>query len=204
MRFLKKKIERAIELSKGKLDIKEEFEESITIKIEPQLADIIAIKPDVLQPKTRKRIEGDRCTSEKIRSTKNVVKNYGKAICSFAISELAIIYLEPMIQKEGVSIEDFVDFVQNIKETIDSIQTFRAVLMISDDDSAFVKAFKRIFVLIGEVFIKYFSVNWIFSGRITHKEAHLKFRFKMLRRIKSPENFVSIQKLRKGSKSKSL
>jgi len=139
-------------------------------------------------------------TPERARATKNLLKNYGKAICSFAISELAHPYLLPIIEKEKVEMKDFSEFVFNIKENIDSIQTFRAVLLINESDSREVKAYKKMFAAMGEVFIKYFSVNWIFSGRITHKEAHLKFRFRMLRRIQDPESFTYILKTKKEVK----
>jgi hypothetical protein len=53
--------------------------------------------------------------------------------------------------------------------------------------------FKNILKKLGEIFIKNFSVNWIFSGKMTYKEAHLKFRFKMLRRIRNPELFTYLK-----------
>ena len=152
------------------------------------------------QPKRRKRSQGDHGGAEKVRATKNVVKNYGKAICSFSTSDIARPYLLPLIHKENVQVEDFIQYVTNHKEAIDSIKTLRAILLIEEDDSDEIKAYKRIFAGIGEAFIKYFSVNWIFSGRVTHKDAHLKFRYKMLRRIRDPESFTYIQKSRRGSK----
>jgi len=160
----------------------------------PQLVDL---PPG--QPKRRKRSQGDG-GAEKVRATKNVVKNYGKAICSFATSEIARPYLLPIVHKENIQAEDFIQYVTNHKEAIDSIKTLRAILLIEEDDSDEVKAYKRTFAAIGEAFIKYFSVNWIFSGRVTHKDAHLKFRYKMLRRIRDPESFTYIQKSRRGSK----
>jgi len=151
------------------------------------------------QPKRRKRSQGEG-GSEKVRATKNVVKNYGKAICSFATSEIARPYLLPICHKENIQVEDFIQYVMNHKEAIDSIKTLRAILLVEEEDSEEVKAYKRTFAAIGEAFIKYFSVNWIFSGRVTHKDAHLKFRYKMLRRIRDPESFTYIQKSRRGSK----
>ena len=59
--------------------------------------------------------------------------------------------------------------------------------MIRQIDSFEQQELKKVFSLIGEVFIKDVSVNWIFAARIKYKKAYLKFRFKVLRRIKNPE-----------------
>jgi len=194
MRFLKNKIAKAQEALEQRFLEAARIKEKMIIQTPIIEQSISKEVKEETQPKKRRRIEGLYFTSEKARSTKNVVKNYGKAICSFAVSDLALPYLNPIIMNENVKLEDFVHFVSSIKETIESIQSFRTVLLESEDDKEEIKAFRRIFASIGEVFIKYFSVNWIFSGRVTHKDAHLKFRFKMLRRIKNPENFTYIQK----------
>jgi len=159
----------------------------------PADSQIKSVKTENSKSKRRQRIPGSFVTSERDRSTKNIVKNYGKAICSFGCSDIAKPYLEPILEKEKVQQKQFQEFISKVKESIDSIQSFRALLLIRDDDTSDVVAFKRVFASIGEIFIKYFSVNWIFSGRITHKDAHLKFRFKMLRRIKHPEFFTYLK-----------
>jgi len=61
------------------------------------------------------------------------------------------------------------------------------------EDSKEVAAVKRGFAEVGEVFIKNFSVNWAFHSRVFHKEAHLKFRYKMLRRVRNPELFTYLK-----------
>ena len=129
-------------------------------------------------------------TPEKTRETKNIVKNFGKAICNFAVSKIALPYLENIIQEEGVKLESFIAYVNQSKGDICGLYKFRALLIPQKEDSEEIAAFKRVFKRIGEVFIKYFSVNWIFHGRVQYKEAHLKFRYKMLRRIQKPELFT--------------
>jgi len=130
------------------------------------------------------------CVSEASRATKNLVKNYARAICSFAISHLAIPYLEVILEKETISLAQFTKYVKKIRATIHGLFHFRATLMVSQDDNEEIAGAKRVFSAIGEVFIKYFSVNWIFNSRVFHKEAHVKFRNKMLRRIRNPEMFT--------------
>jgi len=138
---------------------------------------------------------GTFITSERERSTKNIVKNYGKAICTFACSELGTPYLEPLLEENQVKLENFVEFVESAKESIDSLQSFRNLLLVKEEDDSQLRAYKKIFVSLGEVFIKCFSVNWIFSGRVRYKDTHLKFRYKMLRRIQHPELFTYLKRL---------
>jgi len=164
----------------------------------------------VFSPKKKKRpsqtIKGkknsDLCvTPETSRATKNVVKNYGRAICNFSTSTLSLPYLTPFLQKEEVTREGFIVFVSTSKGAIDGLHNFRNILLPREDDEEETAAYKQIFKDMSEVFIKYFSVNWIFHSKIFHKEAHLKFRFKMLRRIKSPELFTYLNN-QKGNKKK--
>ena len=140
-----------------------------------------------------KRNEPENKYTEESKSTKTVVKNYGKAIASFVISPIAVPYLSPLIDREGVSIEEFTRYIAEAKEKIEGIDTLRALLLVESHDIRKVAAFKRIFQNMSEIFIKYFSVNWIFSGRMQNKQAHLKFRFKMLRRIQNPQLFTYLK-----------
>ena len=132
-------------------------------------------------------------SKEDARSTKTVVKNYGKAIASFAISNIAVLYLTPIVKEEKITLDEFTEYIGAAKETIEGIDTFRALLLVKSDDSSKLTAYKRVFGKIAEVFIKYFSVNWIFSGRMANKKVHLMMRFKMLRRIQNPELFTYLK-----------
>jgi len=130
---------------------------------------------------------------DEIKSTKTVVKNYGKAIASFALSPIAVPYLNPLVKNEGIKLTEFIHYISAVKESIEGIDTFRSLLLIKDSDEKKTASSKRVFQSIGEIFIKYFSVNWIYSGRMMNKKAHLRFRFKMLRRIKNPELFTYLK-----------
>jgi hypothetical protein len=143
--------------------------------------------------KPRRKIPGGHITPEKIRCAKNIAKNYGRAIGNFAVSDIAKPYILPILNQEGSDMKAFSDFVKATKSTIKGIDTFRALLMIHDTEEDNVVRCKKVFRKIGEVFIKYFSVNWIFSSKIIHKLTYLKFRFKILRRIKNPELFTYLK-----------
>lgn len=121
---------------------------------------------------------------------KNIVKNYGKAMSAFAASNTALPYLNDFSKKNAVSIDQFLDFITTYKESVDSIDSLRTLLLIYPDDSFEMSSFKRIFKGLCEVFLKYFAVNWIFNGKMHHKLQHLKYRCKMLRRVRNPKMFT--------------
>jgi hypothetical protein len=141
------------------------------------------------------RCPGGLCDAHDIKSTKNIVKNYGRAICNFIISAVSRPYLNDIVSEDhqNVLVESFVKYINERKESIDCIDRLKNMLIVSDKDNEEEAAYKMIFKKIGEIFIKYFSVNWIFSGRLTYKQAHVDFRFKMLRRLRNPELFTHLK-----------
>jgi hypothetical protein len=147
----------------------------------------------------RRRVVGSCKTSLVSRTTKNIVKNYGQAICKFTSSPLALPYLNEFLKRENVDLKGFIAFISKSKSSIDGIQHFRSVLLPKKNDSKLITSYKKMFQDISEVFIKYFSVNWIFHSKVFHREAHLKFRFKMLRRIKNPKLFTYLKNAKHSS-----
>jgi len=127
------------------------------------------------------------------KGVKNVVKNYGKAMCSFALSDIAKPYLEPILKENRGELKDFNEWVMNNKERIDSIDSLRGLLLPLPEDDEMSRSNKRVFQGISEIFLRFFCVNWIYGGKITHKETHLNFRLKMLRRVQNPEQFTYLQ-----------
>lgn len=141
----------------------------------------------------RRRLVENTADALSARSTKNIVKNYGKAICAFASSKLALPYLEDLLKELKLNYPAFVQFSIKKKDSIDSIENFKLVFMVEKNDSPQEKNFKYVLKKMGEIFIKYFSVNWIYNGKMMYKEAHLRFRFKMLRRVQNPERFTFLK-----------
>jgi len=129
-------------------------------------------------------------------NSKNIIKNYGKALCSFASSDLAEPYVRSVIEKKGyshISSQAFMQLMGTKKSQINSIESIRGLLVIESNDDEISRAYKTIFQEVSIIFLKYFSVNWIFGGKIVHKQAHMKFRFKMLRRIQDPIHFTYLR-----------
>jgi len=127
--------------------------------------------------------------------TKNIIINYGKAIASFASSDLAAPYLQPYLRGEDGDLkEKFKKFINQAKSRIAGNESLQSLLKSNEKDCPETILFKEIFQRLGEVFIKYFSVNWIIHGRVTHKLVYLKYRGIMLRKILNPENFIFVKK----------
>jgi len=146
---------------------------------------------------------GSYATITTKRPAKNIAINYGRAIVSFAISSIAVPYLQPYLAEDNrLSISGFVSFLKKYRTGLKSMQALRTILLIEDQDDDVVIQYKTIFQKLAEIFIKYFSVNWIFHSKVFHKEAHLKFRFKMLRRIRCPELFTYLKHHTKDLKKK--
>ena len=126
-------------------------------------------------------------------SAKNIVKNYGRALANFASSNLAIPYLTDLVRIENFKVKDFRRFMASKKKQSRCIKGLRDLLIVQEEDNPTIATFKRVFKEISIIFIKYFSVNWIFGGKLCDKMTHLKYRFKIQRRIQDPEHFTYLK-----------
>jgi hypothetical protein len=172
--------------------INPKIEEGIIIKKEEAAEDYNTYNYAVKQKKRPGR-KKKPARVKPIVGVKNVVKNYGKAMCSFACSEIAKPYLSPILKEEKAKKDKFITWVQNNKENVDNIESLRSALLSSENDSTEIAGYKRSFQKISLIFLKYFCINWIFSGKLTHTQTHLMFWHKMLRRVKNPELFFYLQ-----------
>ena len=147
-------------------------------------------------PKIVSPTKKDAKPSKVIPGTK-VVRNYAKALCSFASSAIAIPYIQKLLEQDieaKTIIEDFQNYIAQKKDKTISIVSLRGLLMITGKDSPIEKLYKEIFMETSVVFIKFFSVNWIFSGKVKYRLEHMKYRHKMLRRVRNPELFTFLKK----------
>jgi len=135
-------------------------------------------------------------------SPSNIMKNYCRGITNFVLSDLAIKYLVPLLEKHQLELETFRVFILAKKPKINCIKQLRGLLLVKKDDREEMAAMKDIFREITIIFLKYFSPNWIYNTRIADKYAHLKYRFKVLRRVKNPIYFTYLQGFDHQSQSK--
>jgi hypothetical protein len=130
---------------------------------------------------------------QKANPTKNIIKNYGYAIANYAVSKLAIPYIEGTLRENEVSLKDFQKYIKEKRDELSNIKNFRILLVEEERDTAQERKFKKVFKEAAISFMKYFSVNWIFSSKIKYKKEHLKYRGKLLRRIRNPELFTNLK-----------
>jgi len=125
-------------------------------------------------------------------SSLNIIKNYSRAMTNFAVSDLSRPYLEKIIDKKGVRMDDFLSFIEERKQSVNCIKKLREMLP-SDEEGDEFEGVKSVFQEICILFLKMFSVNWIFSSKVTDKLSHLNCRFKILRRIRNPQHFTYLR-----------
>jgi hypothetical protein len=191
MRFLKKKLRLvSIEDVQSK---EKELENLSTFKIIKKKITKTPEQTEFREFAKRNRVSGVPRAKYSDLCVKNAAKNFGRAICNFIVSKLGDPYLTPLVKAKNIEVKKYKSFIANKKNTLDGIDQFRELLLPSEEDSQEIKDFKFLFQQQGEIFIKYFSVNWIFDGRLSYKQEYLKFRHKMLRRIKNPHLFTYIK-----------
>jgi hypothetical protein len=109
------------------------------------------------------------------------------AITKFATSSLALPYLIPVLNTQGISWRFFMTFVACLKPSINGLKSFLKTLIPKSDDPEEIKICRKILQYISQVFVQFFSANWIFSrAQLKHKLAYLNYRFKIFRRINNP------------------
>jgi len=124
---------------------------------------------------------------------KNVIQNYFNAIKNFCLDGLADPYLKDEFESEH-DIASFKEFVRENESELKTISRIRDLLCIDieqDDDPTML--YKQMLRFSGMIFIKFFSVNWIFSSRLGYKTSHLKYRGAVLRRIENPDSMTGIK-----------
>jgi len=218
MRYLKNKVYKAVQTFSD-IHVKQEAPEElpqkvlldhpIVVKQEPaivikQEAPIIVKQEPQYIPKKESTVKsvgrpskGSPGGKKDVQTNKNIVKNYARAMVNFALSDIALNYLRKMVQAEGVELKGFRAFVSKQKEDINSIKTLREMLLIKEGERRESCAYKKIFQAVSEIFVKFFSVNWIFNSKVSDKKLHLKYRFKILRRVRNPEHFTYLENFNK-------
>jgi len=117
--------------------------------------------------------------------SRNITSIFFKAICNFMISGPSLPYLQPALLKENVQFDEFYDFVNQVKIERSRLIDFISALKPHMNDSDKILACKRTMKLMTIVFVKYFSLGWIFQEQEGFKMPFLKMRFKLLKRIRN-------------------
>jgi len=215
MRYLKNKIAKAIEHYKHISSLPFQSSLSAPSKVgslqtseEPlkkSKADIVK-EVQVEDKKVEKALQKKR---SKRSFGNNVMKNYSAAMKHFALSHIAVAYLSELPEIEIVSHETFRSILIS-KKKVNCIKTLRKLLLQEEGDSRETREFKTLFQKSCLVFIKFFSINWIFNSKLTERSKYLHYRGKLLRRIQNPQYFTYLEdfkeekgKRKNGSQKKS-
>lgn len=209
MRILKLKIAKALQCRKARRLARLQQLRSETISIEVSLADQTARQLRIeAREKTRHVYEDSPLTDEsgsgKRSRGNNVMKNYARAMVNFSLSALADPYLERMKEKYEIDFEEFRKTLRGYKAKVNCIKHLRELLLVSDNDSEEMKTFKKVFQELCIVFMKFFSVNWIYHGKMFERNKYLQYRGKMLRRVQNPEYFTYLESFVEKKKTQRL
>ena len=142
--------------------------------------------------RTKEELRAERRLKQ---DSKNVVKNFGKAMSAFCLTDVAKPSRDNLLNKYQISFEVFKDFVIKYKDQIDSIGSFREMLLPSLADSDQTCSAKSVFRELSELFVRDFAVNWIFSSKSNQRATLLKYRFKILRRVQDPIKFTYLKNI---------
>jgi len=189
MRYLKQKIARSIELKNLKLD-------KANPVLYPQESSLQELTPKKHSKKLDPKSPCKRGPSPKKVPCENIIKNYGRAMTNFALSPLAVPFLETILPKSGSEISAFTSFILKKKKSANCIKKLREMLPSQVNQGAPNHTEKLAFQELCVVFLKFFSVNWLFSSKIDDKTTHLAYRLKILRRIKNPDHFTYLKEFK--------
>jgi hypothetical protein len=184
MRFLKRKMALSIE--------RKHFAYERKLEELPQ-EELFAIqKKNIQKLKVAARKKAKLEEHERKLATKNIIKNYGRAIANFILTPLFEPYMiaEPLMK--DINWREFRHFVEEVRDNLVNLETFRKIISIDQSDDSKVVAFKKLFVKGAVIFIKYFSVNWIFDSKVVYKQMYLRFRGTLLRGVLDPSKLTLI------------
>jgi len=199
MRILKNKIARASKLpstsSSEKASTLFESDEQILLTSKRPIPPK-PITENNAHPKRKSQKRNSDARRHKL-ANKNIIKNFGRAIANFAASDIAFPYLEPLLKEKNVNWKDFVHYALSMRDFIQNIETFRDSMLRNEYEPKEKEDYKEFFRMAAEIFMKYFSVNWVFTGKMLYKMEYLKIRGALLRRIKNPSSFINLKSKRK-------
>ncbi len=148
--------------------------------------------------------EASQCPVEKKKRARgnNVMKNYARAMVNFSLAALAEPYIGRFNERnERMESERFRELLLEEKKNVNCIKSLRDLLLIMEDDDKERGIFKRLFQELCKIFMKFFSVNWIYNSKIVDKVKYLKYRGKITRRIQDPMYFTYLESFVNKKKS---
>ena len=110
--------------------------------------------------------------------TKNIPKNFGKAIIAFIRKNPHIV--KRVLSAYNVNLKEYLYALKRRKNKLNNIASLRSLWL--DDDFRFAKVTR----IISENWMKRGSLQYIFSSRISNYRDHVKYRKRMLEALNKP------------------
>lgn len=119
--------------------------------------------------------------------TKNIPKNYGKAILTHIQKNTYTV--KKILAHEGVSFAEFMSQVRKNKTRINSIADLRKMWGEGDYDNKMKKCFR----MLSHDFMRRHCLMYIFNSRVKNFGTHIKYRRKIISGIEKPSDFTNIK-----------
>lgn len=124
---------------------------------------------------------------KKLRNeTKNIPKNFGKAIVSF-IEKQEKLTMSILQRFPNLDYAQFILEMRQRRRRINSIADLRALWL--EAENRFAEPTR----ILSLIFLKKHSLPYIFHSRVTNYEGHIKYRYRLMEALKDPQNFTSIK-----------
>ncbi|CAD8093634.1 unnamed protein product [Paramecium sonneborni] len=121
----------------------------------------------------------------KVNDTKNITKNFSKAIISYILNNGELIQkFITLDQYDG-----FIILLKSKKNQMTNIKQLREIWV----DNGKNPEFNKVFRIISQYFLKNQAIPYVYNSRISNTAWHLKYRQNLLRALREPENFKFIK-----------
>mmetsp|Transcript_10291 Transcript_10291/g.8851 ORF Transcript_10291/g.8851 Transcript_10291/m.8851 type:complete len:138 (+) Transcript_10291:169-582(+) len=136
------------------------------------------MKTGTINLRSRTREVPEKKVGESVyrRMMKNIIKNYAQAACSFVMNPLFEENVREECLKAGIDFKEFIKYITKEKKLLFGMERFKNMLLPMGNESAKMKGFKKAFRELSIYFVKYYSVKWIYDGKMKWRQVHLKMR----------------------------
>ena len=124
--------------------------------------------------------------------TRKIVKNFGKAIAAFSCSANAKPLLMQYVHGDLKKYSKFLQFIYEIKDTIEGNRRLKLLLQHQDEDNSQTKQNKDIFRHAAEIFMRGHVYKWLWNSHVENKALHSKLIGQVRIRIENPDLLDSL------------
>lgn len=82
---------------------------------------------------------------------------------------------------------NFINVIRMKKRKVNSIADLRSLWL--DSENPFAKATR----ILSNIFLKKYSMSYIFNSRVTNYQGHIKYRYRLIEALREPKQFTSIK-----------